>query len=403
MSWNQLPLGEICSLITDGKHGDCQNEENSGFYFLSAKDVREGRLQYEGAREITYDGFIETHRRTALECGDVLLTNSGTIGRLAIATDDPRTAKTTFQKSVAVLKPIRDRITSHFLYYQLAANKSRLIQSSAGAAQKNLLLGELRRFEIFLPDVQEQKRIASILSAYDDLIENNRRRIALLEEAARLLYREWFVHFRFPGHEHVKIVDGVPEGWEQLAISDVCVVGRGASPRPIQKFVGGDVPWFKIGDATASPSAFIFETKEHVIPEGAAKSVRLPKGELILSNSATCGVPNFTGVEGCIHDGWLYFKDLKRVSKLFLFLYLEQQQKALLQGIGEGATQKNLNTNYVGRQKFRIPSETALLETFEQMVVPIFEQIERLARLNNETAKARDLLLPRLMDGRLEV
>ena len=154
---------------------------------------------------------------------------------------------------------------------------------------------------------------------------------------------------------------------------------------------------------TASPSAFIFETKEHVITEGAAKSVRLPKGELILSNSATCGVPNFTGVEGCIHDGWLYFKNLKRVSKRFLFLYLEQQQKALLQGIGEGATQKNLNTDYVGKQKFRIPSETAMLENFETVIAPIFDQIERLALLNLETAKARDLLLPRLMDGRLEV
>ena len=199
MNWADRNLGELCSLITDGKHGDCKNEEGSGFFFISCKDVKDGRLNYDAARQIVRTDFAETHRRTDLKPGDVLLTNSGTIGRLAIAPDDDRTERTTFQKSVAVLKPIRELITPNFLYYKLAAENTRLINSAGGAAQKNLLLGELRRFSIRIPPLAMQCSITSILSAYDDLIENNRRRIQLLEQAARLLYKEWCLVRRICG------------------------------------------------------------------------------------------------------------------------------------------------------------------------------------------------------------
>ena len=155
--WAEETLGELCSLITDGKHGNCKNEDDSGYYFISCKDVREGRIHYENSRQIVHGDFAETHRRTDLGPGDVLLTNSGTIGRLAIAPDDEKTQRTTFQKSVAILKPLPERITSHFLYYSLAANRARLINSAGGAAQKNLLLGELRRFTIRVPPLAEQE------------------------------------------------------------------------------------------------------------------------------------------------------------------------------------------------------------------------------------------------------
>ena len=105
-AWSYQTLGDLCSLITDGKHGDCRNEDNSGYYFISCKDVRDGRINYENARQIVHGDFAETHRRTDLKPGDVLLTNSGTIGRLAIAPDDEKTPRTTFQKSVAILSAI---------------------------------------------------------------------------------------------------------------------------------------------------------------------------------------------------------------------------------------------------------------------------------------------------------
>ncbi|MEN8131300.1 MAG: restriction endonuclease subunit S, partial [Pseudomonadota bacterium] len=234
---------------------------------------------------------------------------------------------------------------------------------------------------------------------YDDLIENNRRRIQLLEQAARLLYKEWFVHLRFPGHEHAKIKDDVPDGWEKKSISSFCTVGRGGSPRPIKDYLDGTVPWFKIGDATASESPFVFSTAEKIIENGVKKSVLLQPQELILSNSATCGIPYFTGITGCIHDGWLYFKQLKRISKWFLYCCLFEKQREILAGIGEGATQKNLNTDYVGRQFVLLPKEQGLLAAFDDTVEPLFAQIFTLTQLNIKLTKARNLLLPRLMNG----
>ncbi|MGH8772560.1 MAG: restriction endonuclease subunit S, partial [Burkholderiales bacterium] len=193
--WQQFTLGELCSLITDGKHGDCENEFGSGYFFLSVKDVFDNRLVYENARQITEHDFLETHRRTNLEPGDVLFTNTGTIGRMAIAPDDLRTRRTTFQKSVAILKPRRNLVEPHFLYYTLKFDNGRLSEFAAGTTQKNLLLKDLRSFEVRVPKLSEQRAIAHILGTLDDKIELNRRMNETLEAMARALFKSWFVDF----------------------------------------------------------------------------------------------------------------------------------------------------------------------------------------------------------------
>lgn len=209
-------LQELCLNITDGKNGDCENEENSGYYFISCKDIFDGQINYKNARQITKADFEETHKRTMLEVDDILLTNSGTIGRMAFVTDREATTKTTFQKSVAIIKPDKQKVLPRYLYYQLQNCVPQFINSSNGSAQKNLLLSTMRTFQIEIEENREkQEKIANTLSAYDDLIENNQRQIKLLEETAQRLYKEWFVDLRFPGHENTKIVDGVPEGWNE--------------------------------------------------------------------------------------------------------------------------------------------------------------------------------------------
>ncbi len=149
--WEVCKLRDICSLITDGKHGDCQNETNSGYFFISAKDVKDGKVCYDNAREITKSDFEETHRRTNLTAGDILITNSGTIGRMAIIRDIPETRRTTFQKSVAILKPKREKINSKFLYCLLQSNYNVIVELAGGTTQQNLLLGDLKEFEFKYP------------------------------------------------------------------------------------------------------------------------------------------------------------------------------------------------------------------------------------------------------------
>lgn len=215
-------LKDVTISITDGKHGDCEGEENSGYYFISCKDVYDGAIHYDGARQITERDYTDSNKRTLLEPYDILVTNSGTIGRMALVKDIPETYKTTFQKSVAIIKPNKEKVRPTYLYYCLLNCVNQFINQSNGSAQKNLLLGTMREFILSLEDnLDLQDKLAGILAAYDDLIENNQKQIKLLEEAAQRLYKEWFVDLRFPGHETTPIVDGVPEGWTQCCLEDV--------------------------------------------------------------------------------------------------------------------------------------------------------------------------------------
>jgi type I restriction enzyme S subunit len=165
------------------------------YYFLSVKDIVGGRLIYDGARQITQQDFLETHRRTNLSPGDVMFTNTGTIGRMAIAPDDPKTYRTTFQKSVAILKPRHEIVLPRFLYYLLIFENTRLSEFAAGTTQKNLLLRDFRSFSVRLPDLDDQRAISQILGTLDDKIDLSRRLNETLEAIARALFRSWFVDF----------------------------------------------------------------------------------------------------------------------------------------------------------------------------------------------------------------
>ncbi|MCG7989185.1 MAG: restriction endonuclease subunit S [Candidatus Thiodiazotropha weberae] len=399
----KIELGDLCGLITDGKHGDCRNEDGSGYYFVSCKDIKDERINYENAREITYDDFSETHRRTDLSPGDVVLTNSGTIGRLAIAKDDEKTSRTTFQKSVAVLKPKREKITSGFLYYSLKANHARLINGAGGAAQKNLLLGELRRFAIAVPNIGVQKSIVSVLSSYDNLIENNRRRIQLLEESARLLYQEWFVHLRFPGHEQVKINDGVPEGWEPTLVPDVIDV----NPRtPVEK--GKEiwyVPMSSLSETSMTANTADFERRtKHT-------NVKFKKNDVLLARITPCLENGKTGyayflAENEVACGSTEFIVLRgrRVPSEFVYCLARSypfRENAIKSMTGSSGRQRVQNSCF---DKYAVPlPPNSILDEFVEVVQNNFDQIRNLMAQNARLAKARDLLLPKLMSGELTV
>jgi len=195
--WVKKRLGDVCLQITDGKHGDCNNEDNSGYFFLSAKDVKENQLNYKNARQITKKDFEETHRRTNLEPNDILITNSGTIGRTAIAPKDERTYRTTFQKSVAILKPIKNQINSEFCRYSLMAHLNDIVAISAGTAQKNLLLRDLRAHQFYIPEtVHEQEIIAAKLEEFSRethrLETIYRQKLAALKELKQSILQKAF-------------------------------------------------------------------------------------------------------------------------------------------------------------------------------------------------------------------
>jgi type I restriction enzyme, S subunit len=160
--WAWARLQDVTALITDGKHGDCQNQFGSEYYFLSAKDINDGKLNYEFGREINFTEFQETHNRTNLIAGDICMVNTGaTVGKLAVAADDPKTNRTTFQKSVAVIKPVRGFLESQYLKIFLLSEAKKMLTKSGGSAINNLLLGDLKIKPFALPPHSEQLRIVS--------------------------------------------------------------------------------------------------------------------------------------------------------------------------------------------------------------------------------------------------
>jgi type I restriction enzyme S subunit len=188
--WNIVSLRDVCKNITDGKHGDCENEYNSGYYFISAKDIFDGKIHYENARQITKSDFIESHKRTKIESGDILLTNSGSIGKLAIVENVFSTSRTTFQKSVAILKPDIEKIFVKFVYYYLFHYQKQLETIASGSSQKNLLLRQLDSFKIILPLIYEQQKIGHILSNLDSNIQNQKDQKSILENIKKGLMQQ---------------------------------------------------------------------------------------------------------------------------------------------------------------------------------------------------------------------
>ncbi len=196
-SWVWCRLGDITTLITDGKHGDCQNQSNSGYYFLSAKDIKNGKLLYENSRQITFKDFAEVHKRTNLEPGDLCLVNTGaTIGKTAIATSHKFTSRTTFQKSVAVIKVIKSLISVGYIEKNLISSTANLLEISKGSAINNLLLGDLRKQLISLPPLAEQKAIVEkvdyLMKIIDQLEAQIKDRQQLAEDLMQTVLQEAF-------------------------------------------------------------------------------------------------------------------------------------------------------------------------------------------------------------------
>jgi type I restriction enzyme S subunit len=197
--WTECTLHDVTEKITDGKHGDCENEVDSGYFFLSAKNVKDGTLHYEKARQITRLDFEETHRRTNLEPGDILMTNAGTIGRMAVAPTDEKTRRTTFQKSVAIIKLKKELLDTHFAYYCLTAGLKRFVKMSAGAAQKNLLLRDIRSYRFMAPaSIVAQRAVAAQI---DELATLTARLEAIYQQklAALAELKKSLLHQAFSG------------------------------------------------------------------------------------------------------------------------------------------------------------------------------------------------------------
>ena len=318
------------------------------------------------------------------------------------ARDIPETYRTTFQKSVAIVKPDTSVVLPTYLFYKLQNCVTEFVNRSNGSAQKNLLLGTMRDFQIELHEVfAEQEHLSSILATYDNLIENNQKQIKLLEEAAQRLYKEWFVDLRFPGYEDTPIVDGVPAGWKKDAINSQISLLSGFAFKSSDFDSAGKykiVTIKNVKDGEFDPD----NTNRIVsIPEKMPSHCILSDGDILLSLTGNVG-------RVCLTYGNDYLLN-QRVAKLksdfpgFTYcLFRSADMFEAMKNLANGAAQQNLSPVRTGETVVLYPTDE-LMQEFEITVFPMLQEIVSLNKGIQKAIEARDRLLPKLMSGEIEV
>lgn len=264
------------------------------------------------------------------------------------------------------------------------------------SAQPNLNLKQLGNIEIPHPPLPIQRKIAAVLSAYDDLIENNNRRIAILEKMAEELYREWFVRLRFPGHENVKIVKGVPEGWEVKKLGEVAEYLNGYPFAP-DEWQNEGLPIIKIKELKEGVTSQTPRNTGEKIP----KKLFINNGDLLFSWSGSLEVVLWNGGKGLLNQHLFKVVPAKGISREFLFLCLKESI-VLLSCLTTGATMQHIKRKELNHVEV-YACTTELMSIFTSHVEPILREIEQLSVASDKMCSLRDRLLSRLMSGKLDV
>lgn len=293
-----------------------------------------------------------------------------------------------------------------FIFYRLKCRDfaGHVLGEARGAAnQASITLDTIKRFSFDCPLLSTQHRIANILSRYDSLIENYQKQIKLLEEAAQRLYKEWFVDLRFPGHENTKIVDGVPEGWENKKVKEVCDTTSGGTPsRSKTEFYTGDILWVKTKELNDD---FIFDTEEKItedaIRNSSAKMV--PSGSILMAMyGATIGKLGIATKElSCNQACCVFLLPEDSTLRLYLYNWL-LNSRTLLISMGKGAAQPNLSQDMIKNLEVVVPS-SCLLAKFDSKVKPLYRIMSYHSSQLRLLTEARDRLLPKLMSGEIEI
>ena len=381
MSWEAKGLDEL-GYVSRGRSRhrprDAAHLYGGPHPFVQTGDVKHAGLYLtEYTQTYSQDGLAQSRMWPA---GTLCITIAANIADTAILGFDA-----CFPDSVIGFIPDDKKADARFIKYLFDALLQRKYKQFAqGAAQDNLSQSKLLSLKFPIPGISEQKQIADVLTAYDDLIENNRRRIQLLEQAARLLYKEWFVHLRFPGHEHTQIIDGVPEGWERQSLGEFATIlkGKNITKETIEE---GDVP----------------------VVAGGLKPA-------YYHNAANASGPVITVSASGANAGHvaLYHQDVWASDCSYLsssdnseiwFLYLSMKYcQAEITGMQQGAAQPHVYPKHLKRLGLLLPPRN-LRDLFKETVEVCFLQIANLEKQTEKLAKARDLLLPKLMNGEMVV
>ncbi len=408
--YQERVMHELCE-ITSSKRIFAADYQTEGIPFFRGKEITE---RFNGAIGVSTELFIARQKFEEIKAkfgvpnvGDLLLTSVGTLGSTYVV--QPGDEFYFKDGNITWFKNFKG-LNSTYLHYWLSspAGKAEQKKCTIGSSQSAYTIVLLKEMKIALPPLEEQRRIASILSAYDDLIENNTRRIAILEEMARRIYEEWFVRFRFPGHEQVKMVESelgaIPEGWEVGCLKNVVRLLSGFAFKT-QDFVE-DGAYGLVTIKNVQDGEFVTECTSRLdaIPKKMASHCELKTGDCLLSLTGNVG-------RCCTVIGHNYLLN-QRVAKLnpvrtgdkayVYFLFRSETTRKSLEAISNGVAQQNLSPIQTENLPWIIPS-VGIRSEFDAVVAPMLDLATTLRLKNSNLRATRDLLLPKLISGELDV
>jgi len=399
--WAARPLGKCAKLLSGGT----PNKDRSEFWegdipWVSSGEMAELRI-YDTPLHISEQGAIEGSRLVPANTVLAVVRGMSLAKEFRVSITKREVAFNQDLKAFAC----EPDVDPEFLFYSLLAHRSHIreLASEASHGTKRLETNILSEFEILVPRTQdEQHRVVHILSAYDDLIENNRRRMGLLEEAARQLYREWFVRLRFPGHEHTRKINGVLEGWERIYLGDACDTQYGYTETATNEPVG---PKFLRGTDINKTAYIDWSTVPYCpIDELRHRKYQLRVGDIVIIRMADPGKVAIIEREiDAVFASYLIrlLPTDARLTPYYLFYVLsDDAYQGFISGVSTGSTRKAASAPLLVDFHLFIPPQT-LLRTFEDAVRPIRQQITTLLIQNEKLRAARDLLLSRLISGEI--
>lgn len=310
-----------------------------------------------------------------------------------------------YQRTYIIESANEEELNIRYLCYALNQQLRLLKMMSSGSTTKFLTVRMLDNLDIPLFGINIQTQIVNILSAYDDLIENNQKQIKLLEEAAQRFYKEWFVDLRFPGHENTKIVDGVPEGWRVASIADICdTVGGGTPSTKIQSYYEkGDILWVTPTDITRNFSLALLDTEKKITPEGLKNSSAkmLPAETILMTSRASVGFFGMCKYEVCTNQGFISCIPKRENLQMYLLFNLKSRVEEIRQKAG-GSTYLEISKTVFRELKIILPKDEVLAE-YQKNVHDIFDEIYCRTEMIKSLVDMRNRLLPKLMSGEVEV
>jgi len=399
-------LGDICEQITDGTH-DSPKLLDSGVPFIKGKQIKDGVILFENADYISTEDHLEAIKRAHPQQGDVLFTNIGTVGVTAMVKGNVDFSI----KNVALLRADKNKIYDRYLYYLL---KSPQVQNSvkgitSGAAQPFIALDFLRSHPIrYIKNIKLQKVVASNIGYYDDLIANNNRRIKILEEMTQTIYDEWFVKFHFPGHTKVKMVDSelgeIPDGWKIDRLCNLVTTQYGYTESASAKKLG---PKYLRGKDINKTSYVNWDTVPYCpIKDEDYKKYKLDIGDIVVIRMADPGKAAIVEKDiDAVFASYLIRLGIKASNLTPYYLYyflISNIYQSYIQGACTGTTRKSASAGVVTGINMVVPPKL-ITKSFEETVEPIRGLINTLLSKNSSLTKTRDLLLPKLISGQIDV